>query len=294
MRFFVKTLIAIVLAALIAGALTYPAWFAVTHFADYRPDRIMRRIGELLLVVALVWILRREGLVNRATFGYGVPRRQFLRQMMLGFVAGLLLMLPLVFGFLGLDIRTWNTEFTLIALAKSLVEGALAGFVIAFIEESLLRGAMYSVIERESGITQAIVMPSVLFAALHFMVDPDAMRVSTDHMNFAVGMQIAVKAFAAFAEPLKIIDALFALFALGVLLALIRRYTGAIAGSIGLHAGGVAMIAVIGQFTSVNSHTSLPWLIGSYNDGVIGWLAFLWITIVALGYWRIAAAVKQN
>jgi uncharacterized protein len=291
MRFFVKSLLAIVVALLISGLLTYPVWSAVSHFADYRPDRVMRRIGLLLLAIALVWILRREGLADRATFGYGLPRRQFVRQMLIGFIAGLLLMLPLIAGFLALDIRSWNDSSTVALLAKSLAQGIIVGVAVSFVEETFLRGAMFTVVQRESGTLLAVALPSLLFAAVHFILDPNKMRVSSSEMNFVAGLQIAANAFADFATPLEHIDAFFALLALGILLSLVRLRTGAIAGSIGLHAGGVAMIAVVGDFTVVNSQTHFPWLIASYNS-VVGWLACVWISIVAMIYWRVSLPRK--
>jgi len=287
-RFFFKSLLAIAIATVVAGLLTYPAWLLVSQFADYRPDRVMRRVGTLALAIALLWILRREGLADRTTLGYGLPRRQFLRQMTVGFLSGLLLMMPLVAVFLGLGIRNWNDAFSLALVARTFLQGALIGFAVSFVEETFLRGAMYGVIERESGAAYAILLPSLLFAAVHFIADPDKMRVATDTMSFQVGLQIAARAFVDFAEPLAIVDALFALAALGVLLSLIRRRTGAIAGSIGLHAGGVAVIFMLSEFSAVNSQTSYPFLIGSNNGGIVGWLAFAWISVVALAYWRLA------
>jgi membrane protease YdiL (CAAX protease family) len=284
MRFFIKSLFAIMAAVIVAGLLTYPVWLIVTQFADYRPDRVMRRIGTLLLAIALVWILRREGLADRTTFGYGIARSKFLKQMAGGYVVGLVLMIPLVATFLLLHVRTWNGGLLTMEFAKYLLEGTAIGFAVSFVEETFLRGAMYSVIERESGLVYAIVLPSLLFAAVHFMVDADQMGTVSEVMNFQVGLRIAALAFVDFTAPLRIIDALAALFALGVLLSLLRRRTGAIAASIGVHAGGVAAITVIGELSATNSQAP-AWLVGSYNHQVIGWVAFGWISAVALAYW---------
>src|SRR5215831_5969686 len=109
MRFILKLLLAIGVVTLVAGLLTYPTWLLVSQFADYRPDRVTRRIGSLLLAIAIVWILRREGLANRANFGYGLPRKQFLRQMTVGWFAGTALMLLLTAAFFALHLRDWNS-----------------------------------------------------------------------------------------------------------------------------------------------------------------------------------------
>ena len=62
-----------------------------------------------------------------------------------------------------------------------------------------------------------------------------------------------------FAYPKQIADAFLALYFVGVLLALVRHYTGNIAGCIGLHAGIVTVVMVIRKVSSVG--TGLPWIV---------------------------------
>jgi hypothetical protein len=112
-------------------------------------------------------------------------------------------------------------------------------------------------------------------------------------MNFQGGLNIAADIFAKYKTPLQFVDAFSALFALGVLLSLIRLRTGAIAGSIGLHAGGIAVIWVVGDFSIANPHVAPHWLTPSYNH-VVGWLLFIWITIVVVAYWRISHTTRKT
>jgi uncharacterized protein len=242
---------------------------------------VMRRIGYFLLIIALWWLLRREGMANRQAFGYGIPRTEFLRQLFIGLSAGLLLMLPLVLALGLLGVRIWNVDVTILMLAKSLAEGLIAGLLTAFVEETVVRGAMFSLIERESGSVVAIVLASAIFAAVHFF--QAELRIAPNEMNFLSGLRFSADIFAKFTKPLEIIDAYAALFALGTLLSMIRFRTGAIAGSIGLHAGGVAAIWVVGDCSSMNPNAEPHWLVPSYNN-VVGWIAFLWISAVAIVY----------
>lgn len=282
MRFFLKSIVAILLAAVVAGALTYPAWLLVSVFADVRPDRVLRRVAMITLAVALYFLLRREGLASKETLGYGIPRAKFIRHMIWGYVGGILLMLPLTWALFGLDLRTSaSAESHLIQL---FLYGTAQGLVIAFVEETFMRGAMYRVIERESGLRLAILLPAILYAAVHFM--DGKLRIPASEMTFVGGLDIAAHTFERYAAPLEIVDSFFALLALGVLLAFVRRKTGAIAGGIGLHAGGVCVISILHEMSVVNPNASMPWLVGSY-DGVIGWLAFVWIGLIAALYgWR--------
>jgi membrane protease YdiL (CAAX protease family) len=283
MRFFAKSLFAILVAALIAGALTYPAWLLVTVFGDARPDRVMRRVGMIVLAIALYVVLRRSGLATRSTLGYALPRRDFIRQLTFGFFAGLVLMSPLVWGLFGLDLRNPTVVLTSAVLAKLFLQGILTGLTVAFVEETFLRGAMFGAIQRESGTFMAVALPSLLYAAVHFL--GGSLRIPPADMDFGGGLRIAADLFSRFTTPLEFIDSFAALLALGILLSLIRLRTGAIAGCVGLHAGGVCVITVLRNMSTTNQDASLAWLVGSY-DGVIGWMACVWIGVVTLLFWR--------
>lgn len=283
MRFFLKSLLAILIAAVIAGLLTYPAWLLASQFGTVRIDRVMRRVGMIVLAVMLIAVLRRAGLANREVLGYAMPRPQFIRQMALGFAAGLLLMMPLIAVLFSSGVRSLAPEIDTALIGKLLLRGVLAGLLIAFVEETFMRGAMFSVIKRESGIKLAIALPALLYAAVHFL--GGSLRIPNDQVTFMSGIAVAADTFQRFTAPLQFVDTFFALAALGVLLALIRLRTGAIAACIGLHAGGVCVIGVVQGLSVVDRTAPMAALVGSY-DGVIGWLACGWITLIALVYAR--------
>jgi hypothetical protein len=89
--------------------------------------------------------------------------------------------------------------------------------------------------------------------------------------------------FERYTQPLALVDSFLALAALGVLLALVRLRTGAIAGCIGLHAAGVCAIFVLRDTTAVNGDAKLGFIVGQY-DGVIGWAACAWFVAIILAY----------
>ena len=86
------------------------------------------------------------------------------------------------------------------------------------------------------------------------------------------GFEVLSRLFERYAQPLAFVDSFIALATLGVLLAMVRLRTGAIAGCIGLHAAGVCAIVVLRDTTVVNRNAQLGFLVGTY-DGVIGWAA---------------------
>jgi membrane protease YdiL (CAAX protease family) len=81
------------------------------------------------------------------------------------------------------------------------------------------------------------------------------------------------------------LDSFVALLMVGVFLALVRERTGHIGWGIGLHAGWIFVIQTSRRVTEDHPDSSLAFLTGDY-DGVIGWLAAAWISLLAALYWR--------
>lgn len=267
-------------ALLIAAALTYPAWWLVSLVSIEPVHRVMHRIAMLIALVGLVVLTRRLGLSNKEAMGYGMPRREFLAQVGIGFAGGVALMLPLTGLLLGLDIRVVKPEFAAEWLGL-IAGGLLTGVTVAFIEETFFRGVLFTAVARTSSAAAAVIAPSVLYASLHFL--GGKLRVPADEVSWIHGFEVLSKLFERYAEPLALLDSFVALTMLGVLFALVRLRTGAIAGCIGLHAAGVAFITVLREATRVNPDAEYAALVGSY-DGVIGWAALIWFAIIAAAF----------
>lgn len=264
----------------LAAALTYPAWLLVGTLSVEPVHRVMNRVAMLIALVGLIVLTRRLGLSNREALGYGLPRREFLRQLALGWAAGLGLMLPLVALLLALGIRQIKPGLEAQWLPL-IAAGILSGLVVAFIEETFFRGVLFSAVARTSGTRIAIIAPSVLYAALHFL--GGRLRVPAEDVSWMHGFIVLSKLFERYAQPLAFIDSFLALLLLGALLALVRLRTGAIAACIGLHAAGVCAIAVLRKVTVLNDQAELSELVGAY-DGVIGWAALAWFAAIIAAY----------
>lgn len=262
---------------LVAAVLTYPAWWLVSLVSVEPVHRVMHRIAMLLALVGLVILTRRLGLSDKESLGYGLPRREFIRQMGFGFLCGVGLMLPLTALLLGLDIREVKPDLAG-HWAGLILGGILTGVTVAFIEETFFRGVLFTAVSRTSGAVAAVVAPSVLYASLHFL--GGKLRVPPDQVSWIHGFEVLSKLFERYVDPLTFADSFVALAVLGMLFALIRLRTGAIAGSAGMHAAGVAFITVLREATRVNPNTEYASLVGSY-DGVIGWAALVWFAVIA-------------
>jgi membrane protease YdiL (CAAX protease family) len=265
---------------LLAAVLTYPAWWLVSLVSIEPVHRVMHRIAMLLALVGLVVLTRRLGLADKESLGYGLPRREFLRQMGIGFVCGIGLMLPLMALLLGLDIREVRPGLEGAWLGV-IAGGLLTGVTVAFIEETFFRGVLFTAVSRTSGAAAAVIAPSVLYASLHFL--GGKLRVPPEDVSWVHGFEVLSKLFERYVEPLTFADSFVALAMLGVLFALVRLRTGAIAACIGLHAAGVAFITVLREATRVNPNTEFAVLVGNY-DGVIGWAALIWFAVIAVTF----------
>jgi uncharacterized protein len=262
---------------IVAAALTYPAWLLVGVVSIEPVHRVMNRVAMLVALIGLVVLTRKLGLSSREAMGYGLPRREFVRQLLIGWLCGVGLMLPLTGLLLGLDVREMDRGFDG-NLAGLIAGGIVSGFAVAFIEETFFRGVLFTAVARTSSIAAAIIAPSLLYAGLHFL--GGRLNVPTDQVSWIHGFSVLSKLFERYAQPLTFIDSFIALMMLGVLLSLVRLRTGAIAACIGLHAAGVCFILVLRTATTVNASSAYAAIVGAY-DGVIGWAALVWFGLIA-------------
>jgi membrane protease YdiL (CAAX protease family) len=257
----------------------YPAWeLSQLLGLDFKFHRVASRIAMLTLLVGFVFVARRLRVADKASLGYGVPRREFLLELARGVVIGALLMLPVLVTMVLLDMRDLRPGVAPGALGwiRLALTGLVTGLVVAFIEETFLRGAMLTAIARESGVVRAIALTSLVYAATHFI---GRYRVPAAEVDAGSGLDMLAGTFASFAHPGAILDAFLCLAGVGVLLGMVRARTGNISACIGLHAGWVAVIFVVRETSMRNPTGPATWLLSDY-DGFIGWMVFAWIVVL--------------
>ena len=283
MHVFLRFILLIAVALVAGAALTYPAWLLVELAFDQPIHRIMHRMAMVAALAGLIWQARRLGVTNRAALGFGVPWKQFVRQLLLGLGIGAAIMVPLMVMLYQLDVRVFKPRFAndLGALVVVVFAGLASGLTVALIEEAFFRGALFTAVRHESGVVAAIALPSLLYAAVHFL--GGRLRVADSDVDWSTGFAVLAKLFEKYAEPLALLDSYLALFGVGALLAIVRWRTGAIAMCMGMHAAWVCIIMFVRETSRVNADAAANWLVGSY-DGVIGWGALLWIGVWLLVY----------
>jgi len=217
---------------------------------------------------------------SKQGFGYGLPWRVFIPTMLKALALGVATMAPIaiVIGLMGL--RVWKNgvapDFSM--FAHTALQGLGTGLTVALLEETLIRGAMFTAISRESGVKVAVVLTSLLYAAGHFIART---TIPPDQVQWYSGLDLLTGTLRMFGQPLHYADAFLCLFGVGVLLACVRAVTGNIASSMGLHAGWVWVIAFMREGQEPNEAHPLRFLVSQF-DGVVGWLVLAWTILIGV------------
>lgn len=273
----------LIVAGLAAIALlAWPAWLLVAPVLDVPFHRVANRVGMLALLIGFIIVARRLGLADRTSLGYGLPRRDFLAEGALGIVLGIASMLPVIALLYALGLREPKDSVPGTAVFGYFLGGLGSGLVVAFIEETFLRGALYTGIARQSGARLAIIATALIYATTHFIA---RYRIPAAEVDAFSGLALLGGAMRSFTAPLGILDAFLCLTGVGVLLGLVRRQTGNIAACIGLHAGWVCVISVARDISQRADTHGFGALVSDY-DGVIGWLVLAWIPLIGWALMR--------
>jgi uncharacterized protein len=270
--FFLYLLAALVLAALLTWPLMQTGWL------DQDPQRVMGRLAQLFILLGLWPILRAMGVADRGSLGYGTPRTAFLRGLALGWLAGAAILTVLVLALVALEVRVPEPR-PLAGLVAKAATALAGGLLIALLEETFFRGALYAAVTRRAGARSAIGWSALLYALLHFM-KPRSLPEGAVY-DWALNWDIFLSTFTS-PWQWRNLDSFVALLLVGIFLGLVRTRTGHIGWCMGLHAAWVFVIQVTRSLTDGNDGAALAYLAGDY-DGVIGWLAAAWIAALSFG-----------
>jgi hypothetical protein len=266
------------------GISSYPAWMLQPHF-DFKFHRVGERIGMLAAAIGFFVMARRMGLWDKQTLGYGLRRPLFIRQLLAGLAQGALSMALLVVIMTLLGLLDWSDASVATAgkITKIVLNRLLSGLAVGLIEETFFRGAMFSGIQRESGLWPAVILTSIVYSATHFFA---SFHIEYDQVNSSSGLALLGGTLHLFANPLAIADAFICLFAVGAVLALVRYWTGNIALGMGLHAGWVWVMLVTHELTKPVRDQPLSFLLSQF-DGFVGWLVLIGTIVQGVFLWMI-------
>lgn len=249
------------------------------------PHQLIQRGGIVIAAIGLWPFLIFLGIKDLTALGYSITTVRFIQTIALGLCGGLTILLFLVTLLMCFNVRYFTPEVNLMRLPQIISGGLLTGLSVAILEESFFRGALFTTIRQTNpNNVSAIFWSSLLYATLHFFKPQVILTQPITTYAALHSIVLAVPALLQF----KNLDSLTALFCAGILLALIRERTGHLGWTIGIHAGWILIIRITQVYTDVNFNSHWSILIGSY-DGIIGWLAAIWLGILVLtvAYWPI-------
>jgi membrane protease YdiL (CAAX protease family) len=283
MRAFAWFLGAILLAGVISALIAYPTYELTSTFATWAFHRVAGRVAMLVLAAELLWVCRHLRLEARRDFGYGLPWRRFLK-MSLGFGAIGMATAGLGAWFLvSTHLRVISPGFAPTALnfGRIFLIGIGSGIAVALIEETVMRGAMHTAIERESGPWAAALLTAPLFAVLHFTAKS---RIAPEDIGWGSGFDLLLRSFSPLGSPGLVFDSFLSWLIVGLLLSLTRVLTGNIAVAIGLHAGWVVVLRMLQEGTTTGQAAATSMWVGRF-DGLLGYWLVPWGLAMAAALW---------
>jgi uncharacterized protein len=280
-RAFAWFLGAILLAGILTACVAYPAYEATTGFANFAFHRVGSRIAMLVLLAELVWVCRHLHLYSKRDYGYGLPWRTFLARSVKWGVIGMLSAGLGALFLLATGLRVRDPQFfpNLAGFARIFAVGVGSGVAVALIEETLMRGAMHTAIEAESGPWIAALLTAPLFAVLHLYAK---VRIPAEELAWHSGFDLLTRSFAPLAHISLVYDSLLSWLIVGLILSLTRVLTGNIAVAIGLHAGWVVVLRMLQEATVRGSTPRYSLWVGRF-DGLLGlWIVPWGLSILAV------------
>ncbi|MES9912038.1 MAG: CPBP family intramembrane glutamic endopeptidase [Candidatus Sedimenticola sp. 4PFRAG1] len=277
----------ILIALFISALLNYPLYLWLEEGMDKGPHKLINTTAKLVAIPGFILLLRHYTLNSKQGLGYALPRPEFLREILRGWLAGFLILAALSIALFIFGIRIMKPLPADLGdiLLKTLLVALIGGILIGFIEETFFRGGLSGALRKSHGFVATMILSSLFYAWMHFIQPPPLPP--GEEFAWYSGLQMVSGAFNQYGDWATF-DSFLALFGLGAFFAVVRERTGNIAYLIGLHAGFVFVIKTVRKFTAVDFDSPLVSLVGNY-DGMIGYLSaagLLVHTIIVHKYWR--------
>ena len=283
MRAFAWFVGAIVLAGVIGALLSFPVYTLTSTFAAWAFHRVASRVAMLVLIAELVWLCRHLNLRRAHDFGYGLPWRRFLKVSCTWGAIGIATAAVGAAFLLATHLRIAAANFapTVPYFARIFLVGLSSGIAVALLEETVVRGAMHTAIERESGLWLAALLTATLYAVLHFFAKS---RIAPEDVGWGSGFDLLMRSFSPLAQPNLVFDAFLSWLIVGLILSLTRALTGNIAVAIGLHAGWVVVLRMLQEGTQSGAAAQYSFWVGRF-DGLLGYWLVPWGIVIAIALW---------
>lgn len=142
----------------------------------------------------------------------------------------------------------------------------LSAVAVAAIEESLFRGALLGALRRRLSWPRALILLSLVFAALHFLKPPR--DIHFDAVTWTSGFVLFPQLFWQYGDPLLLAGGLLTLVVFSFVLGWTVVQTHSLYAALGLHAGWVFSLKAFGQLARLRGEPTL-WLGGDLLTGLV-------------------------
>lgn len=200
---------------------------------------------------------------------------------LIGFFAAAIPILLLGWIYVSLDLYQMRSN-PAHSLSAILLGALGTGFAVAFLEEFVFRGALFSVMKKAISPWPLLISLSAFFALVHFLHPPLGLKIP--EISMWTGFWFIGQIFGQLSDPLLIAAEFAVLFAIGWVLGYVRMKTASLWIGIGLHAGWVFGVKTLSPLTVRNfeSGEMMPWLGDSLRVGVVSCLV---VCLTGLGLW---------
>jgi membrane protease YdiL (CAAX protease family) len=230
----------------------------------FKLTRVYNRVFEVLLVVAIAIAWRWLDLGGPAAWGLRRPRwgRELVTGLALGLVGiGVGLAVAWTWGGIAPALR-----FPALKTVRKALLGAAGAALIGVGEETLFRGVLLRRLVLDYGARTGILVTTAVYAIVHALRGGE--RLTTT--GVWAGWARTASLFSPLADP-TVWPGVAGLFALGLVLAMLRRRTGSLWVPIGVHAAWVGVFRVGRLFFDIR-HRPI-WLVGPGWPPLVGGLS---------------------
>lgn len=266
----------------VGGALLAPFLYWLVHaFADTFPEFVgkpfRRYVSRTLMLMALIrlWPLFRDlGATNLKEIGLSAPLihwRRFVQGLSVG-IASFAVVVVAAIAFGGRGVRE---DLTLANFASHLPTIVPIMLVVAVLEESLFRGAIFGGLQRSWHWVVAALVSGMLYAFAHFIGSVE----HTGAVRLWSGFTVVAGMFGGLFDPERLLPEFLNLTGVGVILAWGFRRTGNLYFSIGLHAGWIFWVKACAVITVPAATTNA--VIWGSRKLIDGWVILL--ALIAAG-----------
>jgi uncharacterized protein len=279
-----RALVIYLLAVFVGGALIAPMLYWIgqslshTHgLGSLARHPFHRYVDRAVLGLALLglWpLVRVMGIRSWAELGFADVTRRWV-DVVGGFLIGFGSLAILAVAAIAMGARQAHLASGRELIVR-LFTAALAGVVVAALEETLFRGALFGAMRKAWRLPTAVIVSSIVYALAHFVQKAP----EPETVTWTSGLAMLPQMFGKLADVQQLFPKAVVLTVVGIILALAYERTGALFLSIGLHAGWIFWLKSY-QFVSTATVGNATWLWGT-DEIINGWLSLLVLLMVLM------------